>query len=352
MFEQWQSKHDAASATRTRSCVAAWSLLACLTVLALLPGWAKADAAKPYRLAVLELGIDDVDDALARSLTESMRKQLKTRGEYALRDSRVSLEQLSLAQDCDTSQQRCLERIAHALEVDGFVFGKLTKESGATLARLRRYDVATQTVKSAALATLATRDSTPDEVDQKARALIGDLFELEAARSAFARGELKPRSADDAARSVKIANEKRRLSTRDLTGYALLGGAVLSTGLSVLSFLEIDRAQSNDTFDRYRRAVGQMRPGARDVCDEAAAGQPYGLDPRSLERVQKSCGIGRTFEVLQFVFIGGAVISSGLSAYLLLGSESPERPLLGSGNFSLHPSVQRRGVTLGARFKF
>jgi hypothetical protein len=321
-------------------------------VFALAPGWARADEAKPYRLAVLELGIDDVDDALARSLTDSMRKQLKTRSEYALSDTRVSLEQLSLVQDCDASQPSCLERIARGLSVDGFVFGKLTKETGATLARLRRYDVATQSVKSAALATLATHDGTPDEIARKARELIGDLFELEAARSPFARGQLKPRSADAIAPSIKISAEKRKLSVRELTGYALLGGAVLSTGLSVLSFVEIDRAQSNDTFDRYRRAVGQMRPNARDVCDEAAAGQSYGLDTRSLERVQKSCGVGRTFEVLQFVFIGGAVISSGLSAYLLLGSDSSERPLLGSGNFSLHPSVQRRGVTLGARLKF
>jgi hypothetical protein len=330
-------------------------LLSALALCTFIPGGVSAEA-KPYRLAVLELGIDDVDDALARSLTESMRKQLKTRSEFVVSDTRVSLEQLSLAHDCDAEQASCLERIAKGLEVDGFVFGRLTNETGATMARLRRFDVATHAVNNAALATLATRDGTPEQVDHKAGELIDNLFELRAARSPFARGELKPRDAADKAASVPVAagsEHKQKLSTRQLTGYALLGGAVLSAGLSVLSFVEIDRAGSNDTFDRYRRAVGQLRPGVRDVCDEASAGQPYGLDSRSLERVQKSCGTGRTFEVLQFVFIGGAVISSGLSAFLLLGSNGDtEKPLLGSGNFSLYPSVQKRGVSLGARFKF
>jgi len=316
---------------------------------------ARAESA-PYRVAVLELGIDDVDDALARNLTESMRKQLKTHSQYEVSDRRVSLEQLSLAQNCDTDEATCLERIAQGLDVDGFVFGTLTNESGATLARLRRYDAATHAVNNAALATLATRDGTAEQLDRKARELIDNLFELEVAGSPFARGELKPHDAaqlDAAAQLGTPPVNKPKLSPRALTGYALLGGAVLSAGLSVLSFVEIDRAGSNDTFDRYRRAVGQLRPGVRDVCDEAASGQGYGLDVRSLQRVQKSCGTGRTFEVLQFVFIGGAVLSSGLSAFLLLGSDSDtERPLLGRGNFSLHPSVQKRGVSLGARFKF
>ena len=323
-----------------------------MLVWALGPSQVSADNGQ-YRLAVLELGIDDVDDAVARSLTESMRKQLTSRSEYSLRDNAVSLEQLSLAQDCDGEQTSCLDRIARSLDVDGLVFGKLTNERGATIARLRRYDVKTQAVKNAALATLATRDGKPEDIERKARELVTDLFELEAPRSPFARGDLTPRA--DPAQLGSLAPEsivkQQRLSPRELTGYALLGGAVLSAGLSVLSFVQIDRAETNDTFERYRRAVGQLRPSVRDVCDEAAAGQRYGFDARTLARVQSSCGTGRTFEVLQFLFIGGAVLSSGLSAYLLLGTE-PERPILGKGNFSLHPTVQRNGAALGARFKF
>ena len=308
-----------------------------------------AQTTKPYRIAVLELAIEDVGDPLARSLTESMRKQLKDNPNYELRDNAVSLEQLSLAQDCDAEQTSCLERIARSLEVDGLVYGKLINERGSVLARVKRYDLASQTVKSAAIATLATRDTKAADLDNKAHQMVADLFDLEAARSPFSRDELRLRPEPTAAAPVV----KPKMSPRKVTGYALLGGAVLSAGLSVLSFVQIDRASSNDTFDRYRRAVGQMQPSVRDVCDEAAAGQHYGLDAQSLQRVQSSCGTGRTFQVLQFVFIGSAVLSSGLSAFLLFGGENAdERPLIGKGNFSLHPTVQGRGASLGARFKF
>jgi hypothetical protein len=87
------------------------------------------------------------------------------------------------------------------------------------------------------------------------------------------------------------------------------------------------------------------------VCDEAGGDKSYGVDAGTFQRVKNSCGMGRTFEVLQFVFIGGAVLSSGLSAYLLLGPRT-EQPSFGTRTFTLHPTVGKSGASLGARFKF
>jgi hypothetical protein len=323
-----------------------------------LPAAVRAEA-RAYRIAVLELGIDDVGDALARSLTEQIRLQLAKQSGCELQESRVSLEQLSLAQDCNGAQSACLDRIAHSLDVDGLVFGRLTNESGAAVAKLQLFDVATQSLKGAALATLALNEADAAAIDRKAQELVADLLQLGAARSPFSRG-LAP--AGEATAPASSAGAERApaqpssVDARKLTGYALLGGAVLSAGMSVLSFAEIDRAESDSSYDRYRRAVGQMRPAVRDVCDEAAAGQTYGLDPSSFQKVKNSCSTGRTFEVLQFIFIGSAVLTSGVSAYLLFGGERErERPPLGSvgnGRFSFHPSVQKNGGGLGLRMKF
>ncbi|HEX4352752.1 MAG TPA: hypothetical protein VHZ95_07565 [Polyangiales bacterium] len=332
------------SATRTvaRGCVLVWALLA-------LAGAAHAQTST-YRVAVLELGIDDVSDALARSLTDQIREQLRAHSEFALSDTHVSLEQLSLAQDCDPTQTACLDKIARGLQVDGLVFGRLKNESGAAVAKLQRYDLATQTVNGSALATLALGEVKESTLQRKAGEIVADLFELEAARSPFARGELAPRNAAIAEQS---AVEQPVVSPRKVAGYALLGGAVLSAGLSVLSFAEINKAQDNDSFDRYRRAVGQMRPTVHDVCDEANAGQSYGLEAAAFQRVRSSCSTGRTFEVLQFIFLGSAVLSSGLSAYMLLGGESKrESPQLGIGDVNLYPAVQKSGASLAARLKF
>jgi hypothetical protein len=318
------------------------------------PAGARADA-PAYRVAVLELGIDNVSDSLARRLTERVRSAVAAQSPNTLHDSRASLEQLSLANDCDSTEATCLERIARGLGVDGLVFGKLTNESGAAVAKLELFDVASRSAKGSALATLALNEADATAVDHKAQALVADLFQVGAASSPFARGKVSAHSAAGAELSATAASKPSPVDGRKVAGYALLSGAVLSAGMTVLSFAEIDRAESNSSYEQYRRTVGQVRPSVRDVCDEAASGQTYGLDANSFQHVKNSCSTGRTFEVLQFIFIGSAVLSSGLSAYLLFGGSQSERPPLGSvgnGKFSVHPSVQKSGGALGLRLRF
>jgi hypothetical protein len=311
--------------------------------------------APDYRVAVLELSIDNVSDGLARQLTERVRSAVAAQSGHTLHDSRASLEQLSLASDCDSAQPACLERIARGLGVDGLVFGRLTNESGAAVAKLELFDVASGSTRGSALATLALNEADAAAVDQKAQVLTADLFQVGAASSPFARGKLSAHDAAGSEPSATAASKPSSVDGRKVAGYALLGGAVLSAGMTVLSFAEIDRAESNSSYEQYRRTVGQVRPSVRDVCDEAASGQTYGLDASSFQHVKNSCSTGRTFEVLQFIFIGSAVLSSGLSAYLLFGSEQSERPPLGSvgtRTFSVHPSVQKNGGGLGLRMRF
>jgi hypothetical protein len=308
------------------------------------------------RLAVLQLDSDAVHDPTARALTDDLRAVFRAREGVKLNVTPISLQQLSAAHDCDSTHNACLNEIATDLEVDVLVFGNLTTESGGEVVHLHRFEVASAEVKSSALATLAQREPPPADVDRKAHELVSDLYELTPARSPFARGRLaaplqhSTLSGPQADRSLQLTAAGRGISGRKVAGYALLGGAVLSTGLSVFSFVEIDRSQRNDNFERYRRAVGQLRPSARDVCDEAASGQSYGLGSADFAKVKSNCSTGRTFEVLQYVFIGSAVISSGLSAFLLFGAAPQVK--VGDAQVTLHPNVGKRGGSVDARFRF
>jgi hypothetical protein len=319
-------------------------------------GIARVEAeGRVYRLIVLQLDSENVDDSVARKLTERLQSELRRRPGFELVESPVSLAQLSLGQGCDSGEADCLVRIAEHLNVDGLLFGTLSRDGDVEQARVQHFDLAERALKGSALVTIAP-DLDDVGLTRLARELIDVLFQTAPLGSHVAAGELSPQRAALARPSAVAATAPSLAAdnSRKVAGYALLGGAVLSAGLSVLSFVEIDHAQSNDAFDRYRRAVGQQRPSVRDVCDEALSQQSYGLDPGSFQRVRSSCATGRTFEVLQFLFIGGAVISGGLSAFLLLGpgSEQPATDKRETSHFSLHPSLSRRGATLKARLTF
>jgi hypothetical protein len=150
-------------------------------------------------------------------------------------------------------------------------------------------------------------------------------------------------------------NSDNGLSARKVAGYVLLGGAAASVGLTVLSFIQVDRAANNSSFQDYRFLVGSMTTGVKDVCSEANAGNRYGMQEDSFRQVKSSCKAGSTFEVLQYVFLGGALVTGGLATYLLFGGSSNHKEQAahtGIRTLTLRPSVGKNGATLTARMHF
>jgi hypothetical protein len=149
-------------------------------------------------------------------------------------------------------------------------------------------------------------------------------------------------------------NGGKGMSGRALAGYTLLGVAAVSVGMTAFSFVQIDRAEGNVAFDAYRRAVGKLNPSASDVCDEADTGLRYGLDARTFAAAQDKCSAGHTFEVLQFVFLGAAVVSGGFSAYFLLSDDDApsDHARVGGATLALRPTVSRKSAGLSARLRF
>jgi hypothetical protein len=307
-------------------------------------------------VAVLELGSDGVHDGLAKKLGDALRHELAATAGYQVSDARVSLEQLSLVQDCDPEQDSCLGRIAKQLGVGALVHGTLSNEGSGALAQLKLFEQASQTVQRTAMTMFALREASEGDIARKAKVLLNELL----GRAGGDPAALTPVSATGVQETPTLrpedsANEESSsISTRQVAGYALLGGAALSVGLSVLAFVEIDRAQNNESFERYRIAVGASAPMTEDVCDEAEANRQYGIDSRSFDEVKSECSTGRTFEVLQFVFLGAAAVSGGLSAYFLLSEEGPsgERRRVSALDFPVQPVVRRHSAEVRARLRF
>ena len=352
---------------------------------------ARAQAAKPYRLGLLQLESDAVhEDTVAPALMAELRNALPKRTDYELVDTHVSLTQLSLAEDCIVTELSCLAQISEKLTLDGFVFGKVTHDDGEVpMASFRRFDRAQGAIQSTAIISFGSERFSQERLQAEVHQLLNKLLgpgpkQALAAIVAPAAApvtatpaptpppapvaEAAPAPAPAAAETAAAApakpadpvvapdevDPKTGISGRKLAGYVLLGGAAASVGMSVLSFVQVDRAASNTSFQEYRGLVGANNATAKDVCDEANAGKRYNQRPEFINQVKSSCSLGSTFEVLQYVFIGSALVTGGLATFLLLGGgDSKERAqATGLNHITLHPSIGKGGASLSARMRF
>jgi len=310
--------------------------------------------AREYRLGVLQIENDDVyDDALAPLFMQHLRAVLAERSDVLPVETNVTLTQLSLGQACNVSESSCLLRITSSLHVDGILFGKLTHEGGEPVAILRRYDARSASIDASALVTLGSQATTDAAIHTEAEKLVTALLG-EAPAAPQPAAAPKPSAP---APVLKVTEEPAPqnnggVSARTVVGYSLLGGAAVSVGLTVLSFLQIDRAENNRNFENYRVAVGQANTTTKDVCDEASSGKRYGLNEANFRDVKRSCSSGMTFEVLQYVFLGSAVLTGGLATFLLLGGGEADQREAGPKHISLRPNITRSGVSVTARMHF
>jgi hypothetical protein len=139
-------------------------------------------------------------------------------------------------------------------------------------------------------------------------------------------------------------------------GYGLLGTAAVSLGLAVYSWTQIDAAGEAESLVDYRRRVGDdpMGAGISDVCIEADAGRSYGATAKELGEVQRECDSGRTFELLQYVFLGAAAVSGGVGLYLVLSDDSgaAERASGDRLDLVIKPRIGRDRAGISATLRF
>jgi hypothetical protein len=138
-------------------------------------------------------------------------------------------------------------------------------------------------------------------------------------------------------------------------GYTLIGVGAASAVAWAASMYIIEFQFNRDvTYQNYKNAY-QSR--TLDACDAALNGDDAGmLSATQLRDFKSQCRTGRTFQVLQWVFLGAAVVAAGAGVYVLIGEGSKneikakaQRPL---PRFTLQPWVERHTIALDATLRF
>jgi hypothetical protein len=327
-----------------------WAFIgAWLVLFTLAPQVASARAPS---LAILGLASDD-DETLAASLTDALRSEAAEDVELRLSDSHASLSQMTMAQDCDIADAACRTRVGTALHVDRVIYGSVRRaHQHGFEAELFMFTTSTGAQSSASRA-LPSGENGPTDLGRHARALLralrGDSAREEgvdeapavAAVSAADVQPLAPTAADEGE-----PPERAHRASDDWLGYTLVAVAGVSLGVTVVSWTQINSADNNSSLYAYRKAVGAVSPNVADVCDEADKGIAYGARPDVVAGARSACSRGKTFQTLQYVFLGAALVSAGAGAYFLLNDESdrasPQR-------VALEPSVGRHGASISLR---
>lgn len=139
----------------------------------------------------------------------------------------------------------------------------------------------------------------------------------------------------------------------DWLAYTLLGVAGASLVGAGVSALIVDGVNDDESFLTYKDAVARMNPSATDVCTEAENGLDYQQGDAVRQDVADMCTTADTFEVLQWVFLGTAVVSGGVGAYLLIAKPGSEpRASAPEPTWALRPTLGRDRAGLGATLRF
>jgi len=165
-----------------------------------------------------------------------------------------------------------------------------------------------------------------------------------------------PEPEPEPAPALALSTEEETESSGSIAwlGYTLIGVGVASLAGWGVSMYMVGETNDDPTFVAYKDAFPET---ADDVCDLAdgndnARGQ---ISAMQLSEVKSLCSRGRTFNLLQWVFLGAGVLSAGVGTFVLVsesGSEEQtqakvERPVL-----TLSPQFGQRSFELQTTLKF
>jgi TolB-like protein len=141
-------------------------------------------------------------------------------------------------------------------------------------------------------------------------------------------------------------------------GYTLIGvGAASAVGWGASMYMIEFQYNRDLTYQEYKNNYKFM---TGDACDLALRGENAAgaLSPGQLADFQDRCRSGRTFQTLQWVFLGAAVVTAGLGAYVLISelghddgtrAQAKRKP---APRLTFDPLFDRRSVALQATLRF
>ncbi|HEX4352805.1 MAG TPA: PEGA domain-containing protein [Polyangiales bacterium] len=138
-------------------------------------------------------------------------------------------------------------------------------------------------------------------------------------------------------------------------GYTLIGVGAASAIAWGASMYTIQFGYNhNSTYERYRDSYGSR---ISDACDAAAGGNMGGLTRSQWSDFKGQCSTAHTFQVLQWVFLGVAVVSAGAGTLVLVNESgtpdrAPQTARIESHKLSIDPMFDKRTLALQATLKF
>ncbi|MFT3926218.1 MAG: hypothetical protein QM778_26975 [Myxococcales bacterium] len=134
---------------------------------------------------------------------------------------------------------------------------------------------------------------------------------------------------------------------RRVLGWTSIGLALGLTGATIYSWVRIGNINDDPYLKEYRAA---FPPNVQDVCVAAEAGTLAHKHPSQAGLESKAnslCNEADTLEVLQYVFLGSAIVFGGVGTYLLVTD-----PLRKQQRVSFRPSYRHGQAMLNATVQF
>ncbi len=283
-------------------------------------------------LAVLGLTSEEGDDRLAAELTTALRDSVAADAELRLHKSRVSLSQMTVLHDCEISEAGCRARIGAEIGADQVLYGTVRRSGSRHEVELKLFASKDGSERSEKRA-LALTMSNPEQRAAYTASMLESLLappapEPEpapevAARPPAAAPPVIARPRPEPEPIEPAAEDSGEGWNNDWLGWSLIGVAAVSTGLTIFSWTQIEQAADDPNLVAYRKAIGAADPQIEDACAEADADTRHGgLSAQTLADVREACARGETFDVLQYVFLGAALVSAGTGVYFLLDDET------------------------------
>lgn len=381
-------------------------LRSALLATALLGASVPAFAGPP--ITVLELATDDLDDQ-AKALTRALKARLRAMQDKTVADADLSLSVLSLSLKCgDVPDAACQTKIADKIKSDTYIWGTLRKQGGTDmLVDVRLFVRGQAEVRQQVTLPANLKDQNDPAVQRAADqillrlfnpgkvgsarvvskgAMTGDLlvdgkpsgtfgggsaeltlttgdhhFEVKSGGKVVGSADAKvlptgtvevtllapaeagPAPSSTGGGSFTADTNNPPKNWKRTAGYVGVAAGGVMIGAGVFSMLKVNGINNDEGYANYRKGF----KSTDDVCDKADQGvvspAPGAASPAD---VSSKCSTGKSFQTLQYVFLGLGAVTAGAGAYLLMSSKKEAARVV------VVPSVakQHTGVDVAVRF--
>ena len=319
-------------------------------------------AASPARAAdktlqVLTIASDDAFNQ-AQALTTALKRAVDNAGYYKLGSGDFSLEVMAVALNCPVPpDERCLEKIGEKVGTDAFVWGTMRRAGDEITATLELWQKKGTRPQTQVRYSEKISDGADDELFKIAQGALSKLMSEPtdsvggvsgaADQPATLKPSPSPHTANESAGSPDEkpeASTSEALVSRRVLGFVSLGAGAALLGAGIYSALRVRAIDSDEGFDRYRRALREDQ----DVCEEADRGKSVSGAAAPGE-IADLCSEASTLQTLQFVFLGLSAVATGAGIYLLV-SEGDEHERVGKARLNIGLGPHNAAARLSVAF--